>query len=124
MGVGLAAALGEAADSLPAGPPAVHTKSELAQALATATPGPDGWIRGIGYHESIAGELDRTALGVVVPGIRARAASQPRDVDPQYGGARADLCVLSAPPAAVLAGLDAAMVAAAIVGGRLLYAVA
>ena len=30
-------------------------------------PGSDGWIRAIGYHESVAGELDRALLDALVP---------------------------------------------------------
>jgi predicted amidohydrolase YtcJ len=53
-----AAALG----SVAVGPPAVHTETEFARALAAAKPGADGWIRAVGYHESVAGELDRARL--------------------------------------------------------------
>lgn len=54
-------------DSASVGPPAVRTKDQLAQVLSTAKPGPDGWIRAVGYHESVAGELDRAALDALVP---------------------------------------------------------
>jgi predicted amidohydrolase YtcJ len=57
-----------AMDSLLLGPPAIRTKEQLAQALSTANPKVDGWIRAIGYHESVAGELDRAALDAIVPG--------------------------------------------------------
>ena len=40
--------------------------------LSNATPGPDGWIRAVGYHESVAGDLDRAALDAVVPHIPVR----------------------------------------------------
>jgi len=53
-------ALAAAAASLRCGPPEVHTRSQLAHALATA-PESD-WIRGIGYHDSVAGALERRAL--------------------------------------------------------------
>jgi predicted amidohydrolase YtcJ len=43
------------------GPPDVSDRRGLAQALARA-PGPDGFVRGVGYHESVAGSLDRRAL--------------------------------------------------------------
>jgi predicted amidohydrolase YtcJ len=39
----------------------VNDRRGLARALARA-PGPDGFVRGIGYHESVAGHLDRGAL--------------------------------------------------------------
>jgi predicted amidohydrolase YtcJ len=61
-----------ALDSFFVGPPGVSTKAELVQLLSNAAPGPDGWIRAIGYHESVAGELDRTALDAMVPGIPVR----------------------------------------------------
>jgi predicted amidohydrolase YtcJ len=54
------------------GPPRVRTKDQLAQALSIAVPNPDGWIRAIGYHQSVAGELDRAALDAVVPDIPVR----------------------------------------------------
>ncbi len=53
-------ALAAAAASLRCGPPDVYTRTQLARALAGA---PDGdWIRGIGYHDSVAGALERRAL--------------------------------------------------------------
>ncbi|MCP5059379.1 MAG: amidohydrolase family protein [bacterium] len=54
---GLAAAL----RSLPCGPPEVADPDALARALTCAEP-ENGWIRGVGYHEAVAGELDRAAL--------------------------------------------------------------
>ena len=59
-------AMAAALDSLPVGPPQVRTKAQLAQALATAVAGSDGWIRAVGYHASVAGELDREQLDVLV----------------------------------------------------------
>jgi predicted amidohydrolase YtcJ len=56
-----------ALDSLPLGPPAVRTEAEFVDALAAAQPGSDGWIRAIGYHDSVAGELDRARLDALVP---------------------------------------------------------
>jgi predicted amidohydrolase YtcJ len=55
------AALAAQRSSVRCGPPEVHTHNDLAAALAV--PG-EGWIRGIGYHESVMGlptsaELDR-----------------------------------------------------------------
>ncbi|MHA7651197.1 amidohydrolase family protein [Mycobacterium sp. ML4] len=61
-----------ALDSLSVGPPAVRTKDQLAQALSTAVPGPDGWIRAVGYHESVAGELNRTNLDEVLAHVPVR----------------------------------------------------
>ncbi|HSS24829.1 MAG TPA: amidohydrolase family protein [Mycobacterium sp.] len=61
-----------ALDSFLVGPPGVSTKAQLTQMLSNATPGPDGWIRAVGYHESVAGDLDRTALDGVVRDIPVR----------------------------------------------------
>ncbi|WP_156690298.1 amidohydrolase family protein [Mycobacterium sp. Marseille-P9652] len=61
-----------ALDSFVVGPPGVSTKDQLAQLLSNATPGPDGWIRAVGYHESVAGELDRDALDAVVRRVPVR----------------------------------------------------
>ncbi|MEZ0365339.1 amidohydrolase family protein [Mycobacterium sp. pUA109] len=61
-----------ALDSLRVGPPAVHTKTQLAQTLSSATVGADGWIRAVGYHESVAGELDRSALDALQPSTPLR----------------------------------------------------
>jgi predicted amidohydrolase YtcJ len=61
-----------ALDSFSVGPPGVSTKDQLAQILSNATPGPDGWIRAVGYHESVAGDLDRAALDAVVPNVPVR----------------------------------------------------
>ncbi|MGZ4562134.1 MAG: amidohydrolase family protein [Mycobacterium sp.] len=61
-----------ALDSFFVGPPGVSTKNELTQLLSNATPGPDGWIRAVGYHESVAGDLDRTALDAMVRSVPVR----------------------------------------------------
>ena len=65
-------AMAAALDSLPVGPPTVRTKGQLAQALSRAEPGPDGWIRAVGYHASVAGELDREQLDALVAGTPLR----------------------------------------------------
>jgi predicted amidohydrolase YtcJ len=46
--------------SLRCGPPHVRDAAQLERALSAA-PG-KGWLRGVGYHESVAGDLDRDAL--------------------------------------------------------------
>ncbi|HEY4402798.1 MAG TPA: amidohydrolase family protein [Acidimicrobiia bacterium] len=51
--------------SLPVGPPAVHSLGDLHDALASAPEGPEGWIRAVGYHESVAGPLDASVLDEV-----------------------------------------------------------
>ncbi|TDD28395.1 amidohydrolase [Actinomadura sp. KC06] len=55
-------ALAAARRSVRCGPPDVTSRAELAGALAAASPGGDGWIRGVGYHESVAGDLTGAAL--------------------------------------------------------------
>lgn len=61
-----------ALDSLSVGPPAVRTKEQLARVLSSAAPGADGWIRAVGYHESVAGDLDRTALDALASHVPVR----------------------------------------------------
>lgn len=58
------AALAARRDSLPCGPPDVMDEAALAARLAA--PG-TGWLRGIGYHESVAGMLDRAMLDRMAP---------------------------------------------------------
>ncbi len=59
-------ALAASLASLRCGPPEVRDAASLAQALAR-TPGSGEWIRGVGYHESVAGALDRRTLDRWVP---------------------------------------------------------
>ncbi|WP_448638478.1 amidohydrolase family protein [Geodermatophilus sp. URMC 63] len=54
-------ALAAADRSVACGPPAVTDREQLAAALAAA-PAVGGWVRGIGYVESVAGDLDAAAL--------------------------------------------------------------
>ncbi len=63
-----AAALG----SVRVGPPQVRSVDALAAALRGAPVGDDGWVRGYGYHESVAGELDRELLDRVSPTVPTR----------------------------------------------------
>lgn len=58
------AGLAARAVSVPCGPPEVTTPDELARQLRR--PG-NGWIRGIGYHESVMGLPDARALDRLVP---------------------------------------------------------
>jgi predicted amidohydrolase YtcJ len=51
--------------SVDCGPPRVRTAVQLRDALRTAPPG--DWVRGVGYHESVAGLLDRDVLDGMVP---------------------------------------------------------
>ena len=57
-------ALAAAHSSVLCGPPGVSDPSQLQEAL-TAVPG-SGWIRGIGYHKAVAGDLDRWKLDAMV----------------------------------------------------------
>jgi predicted amidohydrolase YtcJ len=50
--------------SVNCGPPAVSSRAQLAQALRSGYEA--GWLRGVGYHESVAGELDRWQLDALV----------------------------------------------------------
>ncbi len=59
-------ALAAARSSVRCGPPEVCDRDQLRAALAAA-PVEREWIRGVGYHESVAGELDRAALDGFVP---------------------------------------------------------
>ncbi|MCV7385847.1 amidohydrolase family protein [Mycolicibacter longobardus] len=63
-----------ALDSVCLGPPQVRTLDELATALRTATPDRDGWVRGYGYHESVAGELNAALLDRFSPDVPVRVA--------------------------------------------------
>lgn len=55
--------------SVRCGPPQVRNERELAVALreAAARTPPGSWLRGVGYHESVAGELDRARLDALLP---------------------------------------------------------
>lgn len=59
-----AAATAAARASVRCGPPDVTSAEDLAARLAT--PGP-GWLRGVGYHESVAGLPDRRWLDGLAP---------------------------------------------------------
>ncbi|ROH86717.1 hypothetical protein ED208_14860 [Stagnimonas aquatica] len=67
-------ALAAALDSLPCGPPQVHSAEELGARLRARARelAPGEWLRGVGYHESVAGELDRDALDALLPGVPLR----------------------------------------------------
>ncbi|SER17938.1 Predicted amidohydrolase YtcJ [Solimonas aquatica] len=49
------------------GPPQVMNAGQLATRLREAAREGEGWLRGIGYHESVAGELDADFLQDCVP---------------------------------------------------------
>ncbi|AYJ50301.1 amidohydrolase family protein [Rhodococcus sp. P1Y] len=58
--------------SLPLGPPAVENSQQMRTVLREATARQDGWIRAVGYHESVDGDLDRFALDLIRPGTPVR----------------------------------------------------
>ncbi|RBY85895.1 amidohydrolase family protein [Blastococcus sp. TF02A-26] len=55
-------AMAAAERSVACGPPAVDGPDALRRALAAARPGADGWVRGTGYVESVAWDLDAAGL--------------------------------------------------------------
>jgi predicted amidohydrolase YtcJ len=57
--------------SVRCGPPQVKGRDGLIRALRGAHPR-DGWVRGVGYHESVAGALDRDVLDGIVPEFPVR----------------------------------------------------
>ncbi len=61
-----------AATSVRVGPPQVRDRAGLASLLASTEAGDDGWIRAVGYHDSVAGPLDRAALDAMVPSVPLR----------------------------------------------------
>lgn len=65
-------ALAAAMRSVRCGPPAVTTRTVLADALARAPVDATGWVRGVGYVETVAGDLLRDALEALRPGVPVR----------------------------------------------------
>jgi predicted amidohydrolase YtcJ len=65
-------ALAAARRSVAVGPVDVDGPGGMAQALRDASPDAHGWVRAVGYHESVAGELDRHALDAMAPGASIR----------------------------------------------------
>jgi predicted amidohydrolase YtcJ len=58
--------------SVPCGPPAVEGRDALAAALHAAAPDENGWVRGVGYTESVAGDLDATGLDALRADVPVR----------------------------------------------------
>ena len=54
------------------GPAEVRGRADLARALADAPVGDDGWIRAVGYHDAVAGPLDRDVLDELSPPLPVR----------------------------------------------------
>lgn len=88
-------AMAAAARSTRCGPPHVRDRASLADALAEGPADEQGWVRGMGYHESVAGDLDGETLTALHPARPVRVQHR--------GGA---LWILNA-PAAELLGLAA-----------------
>ncbi len=65
-------ALAAALDSVVCGPPAVADRETLRARLQAARPSREGWLRGTGYHESVAGVLDRQALDALRDDVPVR----------------------------------------------------
>ncbi len=61
-----------ALESLRCGPPEVNNARQLIECLADAEPNASGWIRGTGYHESVAGDIDRHWLDRNLPDVPIR----------------------------------------------------
>lgn len=62
-------ALAAALESVACGPPVILDRAALASALRAAA---GDFLRGVGYHESVAGPLDRVGLDALVPDRPAR----------------------------------------------------
>ncbi|MGI8333039.1 amidohydrolase family protein [Actinomadura scrupuli] len=60
-------ALAAAERSVRCGPPAVTDRAGLGAALAAARPDAHGWIRGVSYFETVAGDLDAAGLDRLCP---------------------------------------------------------
>lgn len=54
-------------ESVFVGPSVLSGEPDLGAALREAGTGPDGWVRAVGYHESVAGSLDRDILDRLAP---------------------------------------------------------
>lgn len=59
-------------DSVRVGPGDVRDGAELGRVLSATAPGSDGWIRAVGYHEAVAGPLDRHLLDELAPNMPVR----------------------------------------------------
>ncbi len=61
-----------ARSSLACGPDQVQTSGQLQAHIRQASPGADGWIRGVGYHDGHAGPLNRSLLDACCPDVPVR----------------------------------------------------
>ncbi|WP_336968631.1 amidohydrolase family protein [Sphingobium aromaticiconvertens] len=88
------AALAVARSSVACGPPGANDATELAQALTR--PG-EGWLRGIGYHDSVAGMLDAEMLDTMAPHRPVRIQHRSGRMW-FFNSAGLDLLLAAAPP--------------------------
>jgi len=65
-------ALAARMNSVDCGPSIVTSVEDLKQMLRNATADNTGWIRGIGYHESVAGHLNKHDLDQIVADVPIR----------------------------------------------------
>ncbi|MEU9272625.1 amidohydrolase family protein [Streptomyces sp. NPDC048251] len=65
-------ALAASLSSLQCGPPDVRCREDLRSALHRAAPDRHGWIRGVRYHEQVAGHLDATGLDTLRSDVPVR----------------------------------------------------
>ncbi len=61
------AAYAAALDSTICGPPAIENAAAFASLLAGLNQETPAWLRGVGYHESVAGPIDREFLDRIIP---------------------------------------------------------
>jgi len=61
-----------ALESAQCGPHEARDGSGLARALREHAPDARGWVRGVGYHESVAGEVDRKTLDAMRADVPVR----------------------------------------------------
>jgi len=93
-------ALAAARASIACGPPSVTTRDELASALREAQRAlpPGAELRGVAYHESVAGALDRAALDALAPNVRVRLQHRSGALWMLSSAALADAGLADGPP--------------------------
>ena len=69
-------ALAAAHASVACGPPQVSSAEALSQALTSAESNAAPWLRGVGYHDSVAGPLNRDRLDALGPNVPIRIQHQ------------------------------------------------
>ncbi|MEM7408716.1 MAG: amidohydrolase family protein [Myxococcota bacterium] len=91
-------ALAAQAVSVACGPPDVTTEAALVETLRNAPPSDDSWLRGVGYHESVAGPLDRARLDAWLPDRPARIQHRSGSLWILNSAALDRVCAGTAPP--------------------------